>query len=86
MTNDCIFLATNKNELNQVNSFIFEKAASKLSYVPMQDTFLFEEMQGTHESQKNKIDIDEFITGTTNMTQKTNLVIHNNVYSMNLYL
>ncbi len=34
----------------------------------MQDTFLFQEMQETHGQQKTKIDIDKFITGTTNMT------------------
>jgi hypothetical protein len=34
----------------------------------MQDTFLFKAMQETHERQKTKTYIDEFITGTTNMT------------------
>jgi hypothetical protein len=56
MTNDCKFLATNKNGSNQVNSFIFKKSCIGIS-VPMQDKFLFEAMQGTHKQQKTKIDI-----------------------------
>jgi hypothetical protein len=34
----------------------------------MQDTFLFEAMQETHEQQKTKVDTDELITGPTNIT------------------
>jgi hypothetical protein len=67
MTNDRRFLATNKNGLNQVNSFIFKKSRIGIS-VPMLDTFLFEVMKETHEQHKTKIDIDEIITGTTNIT------------------
>jgi hypothetical protein len=36
--------------------------------VPMQDKFLFEAMKETHEQHKTKIDIDELITSTTNIT------------------
>jgi hypothetical protein len=36
--------------------------------VPMQDTFLFEARQEKNEQQNTKIDIDELITGTTNIT------------------
>jgi hypothetical protein len=31
-------------------------------------TFLFEAMKETHDQDKTKIDIDELITGTTNIT------------------
>ncbi len=33
-------------------------------------TFLFKAMKGTHEQRKTKIDIDEFRSGTTNITLK----------------
>jgi hypothetical protein len=52
-----------------VNSFIFKKSHIGIS-VPMQDAFLFEAMKESHEQHKSKIDIDKFITGTTNMTLK----------------
>jgi hypothetical protein len=67
MTNDCRFLATNKVGLNQVNSFTFEKSRIGIS-VPMKDTFPFKAMKETHEHHKTKIDIDELITGPTNIT------------------
>jgi hypothetical protein len=67
MTNDCIFLATNKNASNKMNSFIFKKSLIGIS-VPMQNTFPFEAMKETHEQHKTKIDIDEFRSGTTNIT------------------
>jgi hypothetical protein len=62
-------LATDKNASNQVDSFIFKKGYIVIS-VPMQDTFPFEAMKETHEEHKTKIDIDELITGTTNITQR----------------
>jgi hypothetical protein len=68
MTNDRRFLATNKNGSNQVNSYLFKKSRIGI-FAPMQDTFLFKAMKETHEQHKTKIDIDEFITGTTNTTR-----------------
>jgi hypothetical protein len=60
-------LATNKNGSNQVNSYTFKKNRTGIS-VPMQDSILFKAMKETHEQHKTKIDIDEFFTGTTNIT------------------
>jgi hypothetical protein len=67
MTNDHRFLATNKYGSNQVDSFIFQNSSIGIS-VPMQDAFLFEAMKETNEQHKTKIDIDELITGPTNIT------------------
>jgi hypothetical protein len=67
MTNDCRFLATNIDGLNQMNSFIFEKSRIGIS-VPMQDTFPFKAMKETNEQHKTKIGIDEIITVPTNIT------------------
>ncbi len=50
-----------------MNSFILEKSCISIS-VPMQDTFLFKAMKETHEHYKTKIDIDELITGPSNIT------------------
>ena len=50
-----------------MNSFVFEMSRIGIS-VPMQDKFLFEAMKETHEQHKTKIDIDELITSTTNIT------------------
>jgi hypothetical protein len=47
--------------------YIFQKSCIGIS-VPMQDMFLFKAMQETYEQQKSKIDVDEFITRTTNIT------------------
>ncbi len=38
-------------------------------------TFLFEAMKETHEQRKAKIDIDEFRSGTTNITQTIKIPI-----------
>ncbi len=45
----------------------FEKGHIGIS-VPMQDIFPFDAMKETHEQHKTKVDIDELITGPTNIT------------------
>ncbi len=49
-------------------------------------TFLFKAMKETHEQRKTKIDVDEFRSGTTNITHTKNTVyifIYTNSYVQN---
>ncbi len=44
-------------------------------------TFLFEAMKETHEKHKTKIDLDELITGPTNITLFANFLVHIIIYN-----
>jgi hypothetical protein len=61
-----VFWATKKNAPNKMNSFIQNKTyrnfRTNTRYFP------FKARKETHEQCKTKIDIDEFRTGTTNIT------------------
>jgi hypothetical protein len=59
---------TKKNALNQMKSF-----TQKIPYRNFRTNaryFPFEARKETHEQRKTKIDIDEFRSGTTNITHK----------------
>jgi hypothetical protein len=59
-------LATKKNASNQMN--LFTQKNPYRSFCTDARYFLFEARKETHEQCKTKIDIDEFRSGTTNIT------------------
>jgi hypothetical protein len=59
-------MATKKNALNQMNSFTQKKPYR--SFGTDARYFPFEARKEAHEQHKTKIDIDEFRSGTTNIT------------------
>jgi hypothetical protein len=59
-------LATKKNASNQMNSFTQKKPYQ--SFHTDARYFPFKARKETHEQHKTKIDIDEFRSGTTNIT------------------
>jgi hypothetical protein len=65
MTNDRIFLATNKNA--SLDEFVYIRKEPYRHFCTNTNTYLFKAMKETHEQRKTKIDIDEFRSGTTNI-------------------
>ncbi len=59
-------MATKKNASNQMNTFTKKKPYRNFRTDAIY--FLFEARKETHEQRKTKIDIDEFRSGTTNIT------------------
>jgi hypothetical protein len=49
-------------------------------------TFLFKAMKETHEQLKTKIDIDEFRSGTTNITHNTGVIFKLVIMSCVIFL
>ncbi len=58
----------NKEKFIKSNEFIYSKKTYR-NFRTDARYFLFEARKETHEQHKTKIDIDEFRSGTTNITQ-----------------